>query len=200
MVQGLIDMGAALAQALQVAALAEAEAAPVGERVAVLERAAAGFDLLARSVRRSVVLLLLRWLERPETGMAVTDMPAARRRVVRAVEDAIGREHGGSVEGESLQAELLERLDRPELADELGCRPVDAVILDICRDLGLCGLPGTRPWKRRRPADVAALHARAAEGREGARPRAWRAASGRAALATRATALTAVRVGRAGSR
>ena len=39
---------------------------------------------------------------------------------------------------------------------------MDAIIADICRDLGLGAMPGTHPWMRRRPADVAALFARAA--------------------------------------
>ena len=62
---------------------------------------------------------------------------------------------------EALQAELNERLDAPEFDDDLD-RPTAEIIAEICRDLGLDDMPGSHPRKRRTPADVASLHARAA--------------------------------------
>ena len=63
---------------------------------------------------------------------------------------------------EALGNELLERLDAPDLEDDIAGRPVAAVIADICRDLGLASIPNARVWKRRTPGDVEALCARAA--------------------------------------
>jgi hypothetical protein len=58
---------------------------------------------------------------------------------------------------------LLERLDSPELGDEIDNRPADEIITDIRRDLDTAGVPGYKhPWKRRTPEDVGTLHARAA--------------------------------------
>ena len=39
-----------------------------------------------------------------------------------------------------LAAELQERLEQPELVDDIDRRPVPEIIADICRDLGLAGL------------------------------------------------------------
>jgi hypothetical protein len=53
-------------------------------------------------------------------------------------------------------------MDAPDLDRDIESRPIDDIIKDILRDLGLAALPGTRPWKRRTPADIAELNARAA--------------------------------------
>ncbi len=53
-------------------------------------------------------------------------------------------------------------MDGPDLGDDIARRPVGEIIADIAHDLELDSMPGTRPWVRRRPAEVAALHARAA--------------------------------------
>ena len=100
-----------------------------------------------------------------EPARAVVPHPARQRqatraRIIREVEDMIVR-HADEDEG-ALQAEFRERLDSPELEDDLGDRPVAEIITEICRDLGLMIHPGANPWKRRSPADVAALRALAA--------------------------------------
>jgi len=53
-------------------------------------------------------------------------------------------------------------MDAPDLDRDIANRPIDDIIKDILRDLGLAALPGTRPWKRRTPADIEQLNARAA--------------------------------------
>jgi hypothetical protein len=83
---------------------------------------------------------------------------AARRRIVREVEDAIQRTVGDA-EAAILHADLIDRLDGPDLDDDIDTRPIADIIADICRDLGLAAMPGTHPWKRRTAADVAALGA-----------------------------------------
>ena len=104
---------------------------------------------------------------------------AARQRIIRAVEDTIDRAVDEE-QAEALHAELLERLDGDDLDEQIAGRPVGEVIADICRDLGVGNVPFARPWLRRRPADLAVLHARAAA----------------VAGATRAVAGSPVRLGR----
>ena len=76
------------------------------------------------------------------------------------VEDTIQRE---ADEPEALHREFLERLDTPDWEGELADRPVDDIITDIVRDLGLVTILGRHPWKRRTPADIAELCLRAAQ-------------------------------------
>ncbi len=88
---------------------------------------------------------------------------AARKRIIRKVEDVIQREAPNPSEQETLRAELLDRLDRPDFEDEIAGRPIDEVITDIVRDLGLASPDAGPPaWKRRTPEDIALLSARAA--------------------------------------
>ena len=149
----LTDMGVDLARMVHGQAKAAADA---GEEAAQAAALTVAFDRIARTVRRTIGLA--RRLD--EMVPAARRRVAARRQIIRAVEDAI--QDREPERREELEAELLERLDRPELDDEIDDRPVDVIIAEICRDLGLTALPGTRYWKRRTPADVAALHARAA--------------------------------------
>ena len=87
------------------------------------------------------------------------------------MEDAIDRAahlNRRPIDADALRAELHERLDAPELADalddDIAARPVTEIITEICRDLGLGldDMPGTCPARRRTPADIATLDARAA--------------------------------------
>ena len=146
----LIDMGADLARLVH--QQAEQAVVPAAE-------AAVAFERITRAVRRSI--LLAQKLDEPARAPGA-DRWTARRRVIRAVEDAIQRE-ADEGDSESLHAEFLDRLDGPDLEDDLGDRPVGEIIADICHDLGLGAMPGTHPWKRRSPADIAALCVRAAE-------------------------------------
>ena len=71
----------------------------------------------------------------------------------------------------ALLAELYDRIDRPEFAEDLLTRPVEHVISDILQDLALVAAShpasraqaaGAAPGHRRTPDDIARLHARAA--------------------------------------
>ena len=94
---------------------------------------------------------------------AAFDRTAARKRILRVVEDTIGRTaNDGPDTPDALRAELRDRLDAPDLEDDIATRPVADIIQEICRDLGLAAHPGTQPFQRRTPADVARLCARAA--------------------------------------
>ncbi len=125
------------------------------------------FDRIARCVRRTV-LLARRIAEPMPAGpaeAAAGHRVAARRKIIRDVEDAIGRAAQAapkSADAGALNAELHDRLDAPELDDDIRRRPVADIVADICRDLGIAAAGGAKPWKRRTPADIGALCARAA--------------------------------------
>ena len=118
------------------------------------------FDRIARTIRRTVALA--RSLHEPPPAAAKTPhREIARRRILREVEDAIQRHESGA-RAASLHAEALERMDGPDLDDDIAHTPIGQIITDICRDLGLHA-PGTpHPWKRRTPTDIATLNAQAA--------------------------------------
>ena len=125
------------------------------------------FDRTARAVRRSI--LLARSLADPVQPAKdpAQRRTAARRRIIREVEDAIQRTASAANDGrdgpETLQAELRDRLDAPDLDDDISTRPTADIISEICRDLGLAAPPGgAHPWKRRTPQDIAQLCAAAA--------------------------------------
>ena len=149
----LIEMGADLARMVHGQAQAEPAAAEAPALVAA-------FDRVARTIRRTIGLA--RRLDAPEAGLAsrAGRRLAVRRQIIRAVEDSI---HELAPERQSaLEAELLERLDGPDLADDIDHRPVMEIIAEIRRDLGLSAVPGRPYCKRRNPAEIAVLCARAA--------------------------------------
>jgi hypothetical protein len=119
-----------------------------------VEKAAAAYDRVTRSIRKSI------WLVGKLAAPAHTRI-AARKQIIRDVEDAIQR-HAEPEDVETLHEELLDRMDTAELEADIATRPVEAIIADITRDLGLDATPFCHPWKRRTPADLAELHARAA--------------------------------------
>jgi hypothetical protein len=172
---GLIDIGAELArvvlsQAKAATTQTEPNPAPAQDVAPGFARArdpdpAVAFERISRAIRRTI--LLAQKIAQPvaqANAHPVQHRAAARRRIIRDVEDAIQRESRG-VEAEFLHAELVDRLDGPDLDDDIENRPIADIIRDICRDLGIEALPGTHPWKRRAPADITALCARAAEAR-----------------------------------
>ena len=147
----LIDMGADIARMVHREAGAKQADLDVGE-------VTVAFDRIARAVRRTVILA--RRLDDPMPAAAGPGRTDARKRIIRAVEDQI-QLRSGDLDADSLHAELLDRLDSPDLDDEIGRRPVDEIIAEIRRDLGLMSMPGRPQWKRRTPQDVAVLCARA---------------------------------------
>ncbi len=158
-------------QAQTQATEAQPAPAPASAPAASLQDLAAAFDSISRTVRRCIMLAQsLDTPKRPARTPApnhTADRTAARKRILRAVEDTLGRQdYDDSYRvcdpTEALHAELLDRMDAPDLDRDIESRPIDDIIKDILRDLGLAALPGTRPWKRRTPADIAELNARAA--------------------------------------
>jgi hypothetical protein len=157
----LIGIGMDIARALRQQAIASPEA-PGPEPAITAPQADIGtaYDRVSRAIRRS--MLLARRLGEPQAEPAqARHRVAARRRILREVEDTIQR-RTAEPEASDLHAELLDRLDSPELEEEIADRPTAEIIEDICRDLGIAAYPGTHPWKRRTPDDIASLCARAA--------------------------------------
>ena len=157
----LIDMGLDLARQLHQQATTQA---PAPDATPAPDPAFA-FDRIARAIRRTVALA--RSLAEPPAAEhaapgTATHRILARKRVIREVEDAIQRTRDGR-ESDLLHTELRERLDSPDLDDEIANRPLADIIADICRDLGLAAPPDISPWKRRTPADLIELRALAAE-------------------------------------
>jgi hypothetical protein len=155
----LIAMGMDLARLVHQHAKSQAEATPDAPPDPDLITA---FERISRAVRRSIVLSRkLAEPVAPAADHAPERRAAARRRIIRAVEDTI-QCFAEDTDAASLHAEFLDRLDGPDLDDDVDHRPVADIIADICRDLGLAALPGTHPWKRRTVEDIATLCARAA--------------------------------------
>ncbi len=145
------------AEAAPQAAPASAPPAPVIPPLA----AAASFDRACRNIRQTVMLVEQVGRPKPPASRPGAHRIAARKRIIREVEDVIQRTAHGP-RAERLYAELAERLDAPDLEEELDTRQVAEIVTDLCRDLGLAHTEGNHPWKRRRPADIAALRAVAA--------------------------------------
>ncbi len=182
----LVEIGSRLARAIDRQATPETNAAPAAPEQAAQPAPAAAaapqlaiaFDRIARTIRRTIALA--RTLTDPvppspterATAQAAARRRLARKQIIRTVEDCIQRETSGR-EAEALHAELYERLETIDADDDIDTLPVAEIIALIRRDLGIANLPGTHPWKRRRPADVRELCARAAK------PSAWERAGDR---------------------
>ncbi len=122
---------------------------------------AAAFAQIARAVRRCIMLARVLDAPSPPAPDPARHRAAARKQIIRQVEDRIGHVRDGAT-ADALQNELRERLDAPDLDDDIATRPAANIIKEICRDLGLSSTPGDTPWKRRTPDDIRQLGARAA--------------------------------------
>jgi hypothetical protein len=123
---------------------------------------------MSRCIRRNIALAVkLAKPARAEPARTPPENPhaAIRRRIIRAVDDAIGRNATGP-RADSLHEDLRERPDAPECDDEIDNRTIEDVIADMCRVLGLANLPESHPHhpdrKRPTPADIATICARPA--------------------------------------
>jgi hypothetical protein len=119
--------------------------------------AAIAFERITRSIRRGV--LVIHEVASPAKSI---DRVAVRKRIIRTVEDTIEREADGP-QAKILHREFLDRLDTLDRDADLSTRPVEDIIVEICHDLGIAAMPGMNMWKRRTPADLAQLQARAAK-------------------------------------
>ncbi|GAC1343717.1 MAG: hypothetical protein NVSMB18_20030 [Acetobacteraceae bacterium] len=157
----LVDLSMQLARHVHAKAL-QIEPAPTSEvpNPKPLLDLAAAFDRLSRAIRRTI--LLIRRLDDPAPLSAPKRRDAARRHILRGVEDAIDRHDPAPATAKTLKSELLDRLDTPDFDDDLDHRPIPDLIVELCRDLGVAEPQGGLTWKRRTPADIKALRTRAA--------------------------------------
>ncbi len=126
----MVELGAAIARSIA-ADIITGNPAPA-EKATL----AAAFERVVGAMRRTA--LLSRHLA-AQRATAHGKAAAARKRLIRAVEDGISRQ--SPERAERLRAEFAERLDRPELAEDLdhdlATRPIGEVIGELCDDLGL---------------------------------------------------------------
>jgi hypothetical protein len=179
----LVEMATDIARAVHRQATAGQSAEPAAAPAAApTPDPTIAFDRIARTLRRTIALA--RKISEPvplSTAVQAAEQAqqrrtAARKQIIREVEDSIQRDvHGPEAEAraEALHAELYERLDTLDLDDDLDTLPIAEIVAAIRRDLGIAAHPNSRgisPWKRRTPQDVRDLSARAA-GTRTAQPR-----------------------------
>lgn len=163
------DYAALLQRALSVGALLTERLLDLPEDSA--RNPAADYHLINRAMRQAILVLhrVETHEQRPEQDTRV----AARKQVIREVEDAIQYRAGppGDPKADTLRAELLERLDDAALDADLAARPLPDIIADICRDFRIVSPMDTARFARRTPDDLAEICALAAR-LPGQRPRA----------------------------
>ena len=180
--QELVGIGLQLARRITPPTPTDADAATPAKPAATTSDDAANYERITRTVGRTILLAhkIAQPLPAPKPApgpapcdrltapgdliAAPGDRIAARKRIVREVENTIQRtSKGDGADDRALRAELLERLDAPELDDDIAHRPVAEIIEEIRQDLGLVNRGGAHPFfQRRTPADLRTLHQQAA--------------------------------------
>ncbi len=120
------------------------------------------FDRIARTIRRTIALARHIATNPSKSRAHAVDRTQAREKIIRGVEDAIEAKRGPKTDNDILYNELHERLLDDGLERDLRTRPIDDIIEEIARDLGVAYQSRAYIWKRRTPADLATLRARAA--------------------------------------
>jgi hypothetical protein len=119
------------------------------------------FCRVSRSIRQSMMYCQQLTGSSPQADAAGPRRVAARKQVIRAVEDAIHRDAPAD-EVETLRSELAERMEGPEFDDDLDGRPIEEIVNAIRADLGIRGRASAEQWPRRMPEDILVLSDRAA--------------------------------------
>ncbi len=115
---------------------------------------ATDYQNISYAVRQTVILL------EGDADARQARRTAARKQVIRAVEDAIHLH--AAPRADHLVRELQERLADPDFDAELDARPTPDLIAELCRDLHALPRFETHAHQRRHPAAIAALAAQAA--------------------------------------
>ncbi len=96
------------------------------------DQSTVSYDRVFRAVRRGI--MLAKRLSQPEP---VRKQAAARRQVARDVGNAIQSQAKSPKDAENLYADLRDRLDTPDFEEDLENRPIQDIIDEIRKDLGL---------------------------------------------------------------
>ncbi len=147
----LIDQGAAIARQLSERAAKQPES-----------NLTIPFDRITRTIRRTIALARHIATNPPKTRTPAVERTQAREKIIRGVEDAIEARRKPATDAAILYNELHERLDDAAFERELRTRPIDDIIEELARDLGVASQSRVWIWKRRTPTDIATLRARAA--------------------------------------
>ncbi len=129
----IIGSGVNMIRAVEQQATAPVAPEPMAE-------AAVAFERLARTVRRCIAQA--RSLDQPVKVRSERDggsREAARARIRCEVEGAIDCGMEGA-EAAELRERLIDRLDAPEVDDAIDNRPIEEIIDELCREIGLCGI------------------------------------------------------------
>jgi hypothetical protein len=154
----MIAMGVEITRVIHKQIMAQAAATEDDPAATIAPSLPNNYDIVTRSVRKSMLLFRELGTRAPS---AEQHRRIARQTLIRGIEDNIHR-HALPHEAASLHREMLDRLDAPDLDEDLATRPVTEILAEICRDLGLEATPVSDPWQRRTPVDIATLRARAA--------------------------------------
>ncbi len=157
---GLIEQGAAIARQLSERATKEPES-----------DLTVPFDRIARTIRRTIALARHIATNPPKTRTPAVERTQAREKIIRGVEDAIEARRKPATDAAILHNELHERLDDAAFERDLRTRPIEDIIEELARDLGIAYQARAYVWKRRTPSDIATLRARAAMCATGAWPK-----------------------------
>jgi len=128
------------------------------------------FDRIARTIRRTIALARHIATNPPKTRATTVERTQAREKIIRGVEDAIEARRARATDTQILYNELHERLDDADFERDLRTRPIDDIIEELARDLGVAYQSRAYIWKRRTPADIATLRSRAAMSANGTPP------------------------------
>ena len=134
--EGGAALAVSLAEAIEADRSAIGAAAARGTFVARVEVVTRAFVQVSRAIRRTVLLA-----ERLDRGWArrsaADDRHAmAKRQIARGVADAIAGAADGA-RAEAVTESLAERLEAMDTLDDIGSRPAEELIGEICRDLGV---------------------------------------------------------------
>jgi len=153
----LVILGINTAKALERRAIASAN-----EGTNAVIDAAIAFERIARAIRRTIALARHIATNPPKTRTQTVERTQAREKIIRGVEDAIEARRAPTTETATLYNELNERLDDAAFERDLRTRPLDDIIEELARDLGVASQSRAWVWKRRTPVDIATFRARAA--------------------------------------
>jgi hypothetical protein len=130
-----VDIAGSLGEAQDSGFAVDTAEAALAQSTPRIATAAQAFERVSRAVRRTAALMQRIECGWPRHAGSDDRRAMARRQIARSVGEVIARQAHGEA-AERLFDDLAERLDRLELDGGLE-QPVNIVVAEICRDLGL---------------------------------------------------------------